>query len=345
MAHGKQHFFPHDEAKVLASIGKEKLLAYLKQMLLIRNFELRAEAAYLQGKVGGFFHSYMGQEAVQTAAVGVMGIHQWWVTSYRCHALALLLGATPNELMAELYGRATGNAKGRGGSMHFFTENLLGGHGIVGGQIPIGTGAGFAIDYMKKVPAAASKNKHEVSVCFLGDGAVAQGSFHESLNLASLWDLPCIYVIENNTWGMGTNVERAISVENIAQVKAPSFGMQAYTFDGMDFFNCYAGFDHVYKEVKSTSRPVLVEVITERFRGHSISDPAAYRSKEDLNKCMERDPINILLKALSSKKIIDDEHYKALDKEQKDLVIASMKFAEESPWPDPIHLEEDVFAP
>lgn len=345
MAHVKHQFFPHDEEKVVSSLGKERLIKFLKQMLLIRNFELRAEAAYLQGKVGGFFHSYMGQEAVQTAAVGVMGTKQWWVTSYRCHALALLLGCTPNELMAELYGRATGNAKGRGGSMHFFSETLLGGHGIVGGQIPIGTGAGFAIDYMKKVPAAASKEKHEVSITFLGDGAVAQGAFHESLNLASLWNLPCIYVIENNEWGMGTHIKRALSVKEIAQSKAPSFGMNAYTLDGMDFFNCYAGFEKIYQEVKSKNRPVLVEVITERFRGHSISDPAAYRSKEDLSKCMERDPIILMLQALSNRKIIDDAEYQALDKEQKELVIAAMKFADESPWPDPIHLEEDVFAP
>lgn len=345
MAHVKHQFFAHDEKKTFSSIGKEKLLHYLKQMLLIRNFELRAESAYLQGKVGGFFHSYMGQEAVQTAAVGVMGIEQWWVTSYRCHALALLLGATPEELMAELYGRVTGNALGRGGSMHFFTKNLLGGHGIVGGQIPIGTGAGFAIDYMKKVPAAATKSKAEVSVCFLGDGAVAQGSFHESLNLASLWNLPCIYVIENNLWGMGTNIERAISVQHIAEAKAPSYGMKGYTFDGMDFLNCYAGFEHVYKEVKSTSRPVLVEVVTERFRGHSISDPATYRSKEALSECMQRDPLVLLLKVLTDKKLIDEEQYKALDKAQKDVVVAAMKFADDSPWPDPIHLEEDVFAP
>lgn len=338
-------FFPHDTQKVLATLGKENLIRYLKQMLLIRNFELRAEGAYLQGKIGGFFHSYMGQEAVQTAAVGVMGIEQWWITSYRCHALALLLNATPNELMAELFGKATGNAKGRGGSMHFFTENLLGGFGIVGGQIPIATGAAFAINYKKNVSGIESVHKKDVAVCFMGDGAVAQGAFHESLNLAALWNLPCIYVIENNEWGMGTHVDRAISVEPIAEMKAPSFGMKGYTFDGMDFFNCFAGFQHVFNEVKKEGRPVLVEVITERFRGHSISDPALYRSKEDLKKCMERDPLIIMLKILSAAGIIDEEKYHQLDKEQKEIVMASLKFAEESPWPDPMTLEEDVFAP
>lgn len=341
-----QHsIFSHDLNRVVSEIGKEKLIAFLKQMLLIRNFELKAEGAYLQGKVGGFFHSYMGQEAVQTAAVGAIGVDQWWITSYRCHALALLTGAGPNALMAELFGRATGNAKGRGGSMHFFTDTLLGGFGIVGGQIPIATGAAFAVQYMKKVAGIEEAKKKDVAVCFFGDGAVAQGSFHESLNIASLWDLPCIYVIENNEWGMGTHVDRAISVEPIAEKKAPSFGMKGYTFDGMDFFNCYAGFHHVFEEVKRDSRPVLIEVITERFRGHSISDPALYRSKEDLKKCMERDPLIIMLKTLTSLGIIDEEKYHEYDKEQKEIVASALKFAEDSPWPDPLTLEEDVFAP
>src|SRR5262249_52487406 len=152
---------------------------------LIRNFEVRAESAYQHGKIGGFFHAYIGQEAIQVAAVNVLGLNNWYITSYRCHALALLTGASPEELMAELYGRAAGNAKGRGGSMHFFTDRLLGGFGIVGGQIPIATGAAFTIKYRGQ--------KDEVAICFLGDGAVAQGAFHESLNLAALWDLPCIY--------------------------------------------------------------------------------------------------------------------------------------------------------
>lgn len=341
----KASIFSHDLEKVVRSLGKEKLLECLKKMLLIRNFEIRAESAYLQGKVGGFFHSYVGQEAVQTAALTAMGSQQWWSTSYRCHALALLLGATPKELMAELYGKAAGNAKGRGGSMHFFTEQMLGGFGIVGGQIPIGTGAAFAIKYKKKFPEIESLKPYDVSVCFFGEGAVAQGAFHESLNLASLWDLPCIYVIENNEWGMGTRVDRAISVEPIGERKAPSFGMKGYTFDGVDFFNCYAGFQQVFEEVKKSSEPVLVEVKTARFKGHSVSDPGLYRTKEELSKCMERDPLMIMFKTLSSFNMIDEEKYQALDKEYKEIVVDAMKYADESPWPDPIHLEEDVFAP
>ncbi len=330
-------FFPSDRAKMIKALGKEALIENLRRMLMIRNFEIRAESAYQQGKVGGFFHAYIGQEAIQTAVLQAIGPNNWFATSYRCHALALLLGATQDELMAELYGRSTGNAKGRGGSMHFYTDRLLGGSGIVGGQIPIATGAGFTLKYQN--------NKDEVAICFLGDGAVAQGAFHESLNLAALWDLPCIYVIENNLWGMGTGVERAISVDRLAEDKAPGYGMKGYTFNGMDFFNCYAGFAHVFKEVKETSRPVLIEVVTERFRGHSISDPGLYRSKDTLKECMQRDPILILEQALIEAKMIDSEQVKQLDKIEKDRAVAAMKYAEESPWPNPVTLEEDVYAP
>jgi pyruvate dehydrogenase E1 component alpha subunit len=330
-------FFPSDQEKIIKSLGKEVLIENLRRMLLIRHFENRAEAAYLQGKIGGFFHSYVGQEAIQTSIIQALGFNHWWITSYRCHALALLLGATPNEIMAELYGRSNGNAKGRGGSMHLYAERLLGGFGIVGGQIPIATGAAFTIKYLGK--------KQEVAVCFLGDGAIVQGAFHESLNIASLWDLPCIYVIENNQWGMGTAVNRAVSVERLAEDKAPGYNMKGYTFDGMDFFNCYAGFEHVYSEVLKTGRPVLIEVAAERFRGHSVSDPGAYRSKDDLKECMQRDPIAIMQKALLESKIIDEEVIKKFDKEFRDLAVAAMKYADESPWPDPLTLEEDVYAP
>lgn len=330
-------FFPFDQKAIIAKLGKGPLMDALKRMLLIRNFEVRAESAYLQGKVGGFFHSYIGQEAIQTSAVQVMGINNWWITSYRCHALALLLGATPKELMAELYGRETGNARGRGGSMHFYTERLLGGFGIVGGQVPIATGAAFTIKYQGK--------KGEVAVCFLGDGAVVQGAFHEALNLAALWSLPCIYVIENNKWGMGTSVERAVSVTRLAEDKAPGYNVKGYTFDGMDFFNCYAGFEHVYNETVKTSRPALIEVVTHRFKGHSISDPGLYRSKEDLKACMQLDPILTFKKALIEANLLDEETYAQLDKEYRDQMIEAMKAADADPWPDPVHLEEDVYAP
>lgn len=322
---------------VIEKLGKEQLLENLRRMLLIRNFETRAEAAYLQGMVGGFFHSYIGQEAIQTAAVQACGPDQWYTTSYRCHALALLLGASPNELMAELYGRATGNALGRGGSMHLYTDRLLGGFGIVGGQIPIATGAAFSLKYQGL--------RDKVALCFMGDGAVAQGAFHESLNLAALWDLPCIYVIENNRWGMGTAIDKAISVSKIAEDKAIGYGIKGYTFNGMDFFESYAAFDFLYAEVVKTGRPVLVEMLTERFKGHSVSDPGLYRSKEELKTCLAGDPISNLKEVLIAEKMLDEEQYKAMDKAQRECALAAMQFAEQSPWPSLNTLENDVFAP
>ncbi len=330
-------YFPSDDQAVLNAIAPEQLVHALTQMMLIRHFETRAEGAYLQGKIGGFFHSYAGQEAIQTAVTEVFGSQHWYATSYRCHALALLLGASPRELMAELYGRATGNAKGRGGSMHLYTERLLGGFGIVGGQIPIATGAAFTSKYLSK--------KEELSLCFLGDGAVAQGAFHESLNLAALWDLPCIYIIENNQWGMGTAINRAISVEKLAEDKAASYKMKGYTLDGNNFFNCYAGFKHIYREVLEKQRPVLVEVYGERFRGHSVSDPGLYRSKEDLKDCLQKDAIISLQQALLAANIITPQQIKVIEEEQRQLVVDAMKFADESPWPEWVTLEEDVYAP
>ncbi len=333
----KPNYFPSNTDQIIKELGPQKLIENLYRMLLIRNFETRAEAAYLQGKVGGFFHSYIGQEAIQTSAFQVLGPDNWWITSYRGHALPLLLGATPDELMAELYGKATGNAKGRGGSMHLYTDRCLGGFGIVGGQIPIATGAAFSIKYLEV--------KDEVAICFLGDGAVPQGAFHESLNLASLWNLPIIYVIENNEWGMGTSVERANAVKRLAEDKAPGYNMKGYTFDGMDFFNSYACFKHIHKEVIENQRPVLVEALTQRFKGHSVSDPGLYRTKEDLKEKMQRDPLILMKDVLIKAKVIDEEAIKDMDKQCRDVVLSAMKFAEESPWPDPITLEEDVYAP
>lgn len=331
-----RHFFKSDSKTTLNELGKEKLLDALKRMLLIRNFETRAEAAYQQGKVGGFFHAYTGQEAIQTAALDVFGPSNWWIATYRCHALALLLGASPNEVMAELYGRVTGNAKGRGGSMHLYTDRMLGGFAIVGGHIPVAVGASFALKY-KEI-------KDQLAICFLGDGAVAQGSFHEALNLASLWDLPTVFIIENNQWGMGTAVDRALCFKTLAEDIAPSYNMKGYSVNGMDYTSCVAAFDHIKKETLKTGRPVLIEAFTERFKGHSISDPGLYRSKEELQKIKEEDPILLLRHYLEERGEMNEEMFKRMDKEQRDIVIEAMKYADDSPWPDPVTLEEEVFA-
>ncbi|SCA58841.1 Pyruvate dehydrogenase E1 component subunit alpha [Chlamydiales bacterium SCGC AB-751-O23] len=326
------------QKRVIKTLGKKKLLDALDSMLLIRNFEVRAEAAYQMGKIGGFFHSYIGQEAIASSIQQAIGKSSWYTTTYRCHALALILGVTPNEIMSELYGRANGNAKGRGGSMHLFTDNMLGGGGIVGGHVPIATGAAFASKYLK------DKTK-SMSTCFLGDGAVAQGAFHESLNLASLWDLPCLYIIENNQWGMGTAVERAICVDKLAEDKAPGYNMEGYTVDGMDFFACYELFSTLTKKMKKDSRPVLVEAVTERFRGHSVSDPAHYRCKDSLAKAMEAGPIKIFKETLIKEKLLTEKQFKDMDKKNRDLAVSSMQHADESPWPELDELEEGVFSP
>jgi pyruvate dehydrogenase E1 component alpha subunit len=251
--------------------------------------------------------------------------------------MALLLGATPEELMAELFGRANGNAKGRGGSMHLYTERMLGGFAIVGGHLPIAAGAAYSLKYRKK--------KEECVLCFLGEGAVAQGAFHESLNLASLWSLPVVYVIENNQWGMGTHVSSALCVsKNIAETLAPAYNMKGYTVDGMDYFSCYRTFTEIKKEREKTDRPILVECVCERLRGHSISDPGLYRTKESLQEITQRDPILLVKKALEADGLSAEE-YKEWDKTCKERVIQALAFAQSSPWPSVDTLEKEVYAP
>lgn len=323
------------QACVLA-MGKEKLLSSLEQMLLIRQFEAYGESAYQQGLVGGFYHSYIGQEALQTAAISAFGKENWYITTYRCHALALLLGADPNELMAELYGRASGNAKGRGGSMHFFTSRMLGGFGIVGGHISIAAGAAFSLKYLKK--------KEELALCFLGDGAVAQGTIHETLNLATLWELPLVVIIENNQWGMGTHVSRAISFSPIAEQLAKPYRISSYTLNGMDFFNSYLGFTEIKKEALSTSRPILVECLCERFKGHSISDAGLYRTKEEIQSVMKKDPILFFSQHLIKAGLLTEEQLRDMELKQKEKVKAAMEYASKAPWPSEDELEKEVYA-
>lgn len=331
-------FHAHDQKKLIKSLGKERLINALEKMVLIRQFETRAEASYLQGKIGGFFHSYIGQEAIQTGAVEALGKNNWFITSYRCHALTLLQGETPESLMAELFGKATGNAKGRGGSMHLYSDRMLGGYGIVGGQIPIATGAALSSKYLGK--------KDEVAICFFGDGAVPQGAFHESLNMASIMSLPCIYVIENNHWSMGTPLTRTLAnFQNFSKHAAEAYGMQHYRLDGMNFFNTYNGFSDAYRHVVEKGRPVLIECVTHRFKGHSISDPGLYRTRDELKSCMERDPIIFLKNALIDANLLTEDEFKEREKNIREKIIEAVQYADESPWPDPAVLGEDVFAP
>jgi pyruvate dehydrogenase E1 component alpha subunit len=333
-------FYHSKPKKIAKSLGSEKLRGALEKMLLIRHVETRAEAGYLQGKIGGFFHAYIGQEAIQTALTAVFESHEakpWYAASYRCHALALLLGVTADEVMAELYGKKTGNAQGRGGSMHLYTDRMMGGTGIVGGQVPLAIGAAFANKYRDiKAPGVA----------ILGDGAVAQGAFHESLNLASLWNLPCIFLIENNIWGMGTHINRAIAKAPIAESQAKSYGIDSYTIDGRSFTDCYAAFSEIREKMLEDGRPVIVEAVAERFRGHSISDPGLYRDKEYLQKVMDAgDPIAILKDLMESLAMITEDEFAALNKKYKEIAVQAMKFADSSPDPSPAEIEEGVYAP
>jgi len=322
---------------IISELGQSTLLELLKQMLRIRNFELRAEVGYQQGKIGGFLHLYIGQEAVQTAAIQAIGVENWWSTTYRCHALALLLGETPRSLFAELYGRSTGNAGGRGGSMHLYSRKMLGGFAIVAGGIPVATGAALSCKRLKN---------DEISVCFFGDGACAQGVVHESLNMASMWSLPCMYVIENNKWSMGTPLCRTLAnFDFFPEKAAEAYGIRYLRFDGMDILQCYAGFKEALHHIQQTGRPILVEVLTERFRGHSISDPGLYRTKEEVKTCMERDPILVMKEILISHKLLTEEQFQQMEQSAREEITAAAQAAEADPWPNPLELEEGVFAP
>jgi pyruvate dehydrogenase E1 component alpha subunit len=326
-----------DQRQVRDEIGKERLLKMYRQMLLIRRFEEQAEQQTKTRNIAGFLHLYIGQEAVATGFLDHLHPgRDFSLTSYRCHAQALLLGIDPKELMAELYGKVTGNVKGKGGSMHFFSKEkgYLGGHGIVGGQIPVGTGAAFSAKY---------QNTGGVCVVFLGDGAVPQGTFHESLNMASLWDLPVIYVIENNKYGMGTACSRAVAVENIAQAKAPGYGMQSFTFDGLDLLASWKVAQQALL-IARKNRPVLIEAKTYRYRGHSASDPALYRTKDELKQYMALDPIERLKAMLLEAGWQSEAAAEQLYDEVVLQVQEALTFADESPQPPLSDLTSHVYA-
>lgn len=326
-----------DHAAVRKEIGKERLLAMYRRMLLIRRFEERAEDNYKKGKIAGFLHLYIGQEAVATGFFDHLSPgRDFSVTTYRCHAQALLSGLDPKELMAELFGKATGNVRGKGGSMHFFSKEkgMLGGHGIVGGQIPVGTGAAFTCKYT---------NNGGCSVTFLGDGASPQGTFHESLNMASLWSLPAIYVIENNQYGMGTACSRAVAVKFIAEAKAPGYAMRSFTFDGLDLYASWKTAQQATALARA-GQPVLIEARTYRYRGHSVSDAALYRSKDELERYKLLDPIERIKSDLIKESWLTEAAAEQLDEQVTAEVRESVRFAEESPEPPLSELTRHVYA-
>lgn len=321
--------------KDIVSLSKEKLLELMEQMLTIRYFEEAAIKAYQQKKIAGFLHAYIGQEAVGVGTLAHKLPQDSVVTSYRCHGLYLALGGDAKAGMAELFGRITGCARGKGGSMHFFSKehNFLGGHGIVGGQYPIGIGAAFKSNY---------DQDNAVSFIFFGDGALPQGSFHESMNLAALWDLPVVFICEDNQYGMGTANTRSIANTEIAS-KAEAYGIKGYTIDGMDITEVYPKMGAIVDEVRTTRRPALVHMKTYRYVGHSVSDAGLYRTKEEVEEHRKRDPLLLTQQELLESKAITEEQFKALQKKVKALMQDAVDFADESPEPPADELLKHVF--
>ncbi len=318
-----------------SSVGSKVLIQFYRDMLLIRRFEERAGQLYGMGLIGGFCHLYIGQEAVVVGLQACSKPGDSVITSYRDHGHMLACGMDPKGVMAELTGRAGGYSKGTGGSMHMFSreKGFYGGHGIVGAQVPIGTGLAFAHKY---------KNDGGLSFAYFGDGAANQGQIYESFNMAGLWKLPVIYVIENNKYGMGTSVQRASASPDLHKRGEP-FGLRTMTVDGMSVTAVYEAGRDATEYVRSGEGPVLMEVNTYRYRGHSMSDPAKYRAKEELQKMREQfDPIDRLRAELVGMKAMDEDGFKAIDKEIKDIVTAAAEFSQTSPEPDPAELWTDI---
>jgi pyruvate dehydrogenase E1 component alpha subunit len=325
----------HQE-ETIERVERETLLRMLYQMILIRRFEEKSAEAYTLGKIGGFCHLYIGQEAVAVGSIAALRPEDYVMTSYRDHGHALARGTSPDEVMAELFGKAGGCSAGKGGSMHLFDRdnNFLGGHGIVGGQIPLATGVAFAAKY---------RQTGQVSVVYFGEAAVNQGVFHESLNMAQLWRLPCIYVCENNHYGMGTSIQRAMSLQYVAQ-KACAYDMASEFVDGMDVLAVYEAFRRAAERARSESLPSLIEVRTYRFMGHSMSDPGNYRTRAEIEKYQERDPIKVFTTSLKDKGVIDDAQIKEIEGRVREEVERAVRFADESPEPAPEQLFTDIYA-
>lgn len=323
----------------LESINKtdKKLLReMLYQMVLGRRFEEKCAEVYRMGKIGGFCHLYIGQEAIAVGSMMALEKTDMVVTAYRDHVQAMVKGISPESVMAELYGKATGCVKGKGGSMHMFSKELefYGGHGIVGGQIGVGTGMAYAAKY---------KATGQVTLCFFGEAAVNQGIFHESLNMAQLWKLPIVYICENNQYGMGTSQERAMSTRNIAK-KAEAFEMANEFVDGMDVMAVRDATLRAIERARKKSEPTLMEVRAYRFMGHSMSDPGNYRTRQEIAKYQERDPIVLFKDSLKEAGVLTDKDFEKIEQEAVDATERAIKFAEESPFPDESELLTDVYA-
>ncbi|MNU22011.1 Acetoin:2,6-dichlorophenolindophenol oxidoreductase subunit alpha [compost metagenome] len=314
---------------------KQQYLEWYESMLLQRKFEEKAGQLYGMQKIRGFCHLYIGQEAVSAGIMSALRPDDNLITAYRDHGLALAKGMTANECMAELYGKATGCTGGKGGSMHFFSKEkrFFGGHGIVGGQIGLGAGIAFA-DYYNE--------NDRVTVCMFGDGAARQGILHETYNMAMLWNLPVIFICENNFYAMGTSVERTSKVLDISKM-ADSFDMPAETVDGMDPEAVHMAMEKAVTRAREKGGPTFLEIRTYRYRGHSMSDPAKYRTKEEEAKYKEQDPIQFVLNRIEDKKFATAEEIEVINEKVKKEIDECVKFAEESPWPDISELYNHIY--
>jgi pyruvate dehydrogenase E1 component alpha subunit len=297
----------------------------LSLMLLIRRFEERASQQYQAQKIGGFCHLYIGQEAVVVGAVAAARRDDYLITAYRDHGHALARGTSANACMAELFGKATGCSRGLGGSMHFFDKehHMYGGHAIVGAHVPLAAGMAFASKY---------RDEDRVTLCFFGDGAINQGAVHEAMNLAGLYELPIVFICENNLFAMGTSVERSTSLKELVE-RAEGYNIQGTVIDGMNFREVRDKLAEIIDSIRKDSHPAFAEIRTYRYRGHSMSDPASYRTKEQLEKFRGDDPITRLRAQLAREEKLTNEQFDKIDKEAKETALASVKFAEESPEP------------
>jgi pyruvate dehydrogenase E1 component alpha subunit len=327
------------EEPINAKLTAEEKIDLYRMIVGIRRFEERSLRAYNQGKIGGFLHLYIGQEAVATGIASLMEKNDHIITAYRDHGHALAVGMSMNECMAEMFGKHTGCSKGKGGSMHFFApdKNFWGGHGIVAGQTPLGAGLAFALKY---------KGLKGCAVCFLGDGAVNQGSFMETLNLASLWDIPVVFVIENNGYSMGTSLARSSARESLAH-RAEGFDMDWEVCDGHDVFEVREVANRAMTRAREEHKPFLLEIRTYRYRGHSVADAnhEKYRTKEEIEEYKRtKDPINVLKRQLLADGTLTEDLAKEIDQEKKKEAEASAVFAEESPVAPRSEIQTDVYS-
>ncbi|GAB4252753.1 MAG: pyruvate dehydrogenase (acetyl-transferring) E1 component subunit alpha [Vicingaceae bacterium] len=315
--------------------SKAQYLKWYESMLLMRKFEEKCSQLYIQRKFGGFLHLYIGQEAIVAGSVSAMKPEDNMITAYRCHAHPLGRGTDPKLVMAEMYGKITGLSKGKGGSMHMFdvSKNVYGGHGIVGGQIPLGAGLAFAEKY---------KGTKNITWCAMGDGAVRQGALHETFNMAMLWKLPVVFVIENNHYAMGTSVERTSNVTELYKIGL-SYDMPGKPVDAMTVEAVHEAVEDAVKWCREGNGPYLLEMRTYRYKGHSMSDPRKYRTKDEEEAYMKQDPIEKVLKTILENKFATQKQIDAINQKVKDQIEEAVRFAEESPLPEPEDLYREIY--